>query len=148
MNKCLDALTEKEAELEKLECIKPIFEKADTDFKLLEYEKDGEYGELYCSYIKYIKDKELYSTWLSKKIKLQNDICFIKKKMRLEKYQVSKMSVFKQLKLDPITINTSSEIEINIMKWYENIPIENRSSLLKQIIISGFEKINFENFNY
>ena len=73
----------KREELEGLELIKPKFINIDN-FNINKFEQDGEYGELYCEWVKYNREKELYSNWLSKKIKLQNDVCFIKKMLNLE----------------------------------------------------------------
>lgn len=140
----------KREELEGLELIKPKFINIDN-FNINKFEQDGEYGELYCEWVKYNREKELYSNWLSKKIKLQNDVCFIKKKMNMEKFklftelteltELTEFTEFTELKIDPLIIDTSSEIELGILKWYEGIPVQDRSNLLKKIIIKGLKNI-------
>jgi hypothetical protein len=84
-------------------------------------------------------NKEEYTSWLSDKIQIENDINDLKKRIRWqEKSNRAIPSIFTTLFIDPVILDINNEDEFELLKLYESMKLQERSDLIKTWIIAGF----------
>jgi hypothetical protein len=86
-------------------------------------------------------NKEEYVSWLSDKIKIENEINDIKKRIRWQETNNRTVhSIFASLYVDPILLDINDDREFELLTFYETLPLQERNDMVKKWVLDGFAK--------